>query len=94
MARFRLLALERTKHGKKKKAEGKLLEVPDDLTDCSIYAALNRYTLIPALQLKKKIFLDENMLSAHKEHTATSQDAEDENKADEDNDTSECYGHS
>ena len=83
-ARSILLALERIKHGKKKKAEGKLLEVPDDLTDCSIYAALNRYTLIPALQLKKKRFLDENMLSAHKEHTVTSQDAEDENKADED----------
>ena len=55
-----LLKYGHVERGQKKK-KGKLLEVPDDLTDCSIYMALNRYSVIPALELRAKVALQEAM---------------------------------
>ena len=37
----------------KKFLKGKMLEVPDDLTDSSIYIALNYFILLPALEDRK-----------------------------------------
>jgi len=60
----------------KKILKNKLLEVPDDLTDCSIYLALNRFTLLPAIEDRKQIEMDNQVVADHTRHTRNN-DADD-----------------
>ena len=55
----------------KKILKGKMLEVPDDLTDSSIYIALNRFTLLPALEDRKNMQIEDQVIADHTRHTKT-----------------------
>ena len=48
-----------------------MLEVPDDLTDSSIYIALNRFTLLPALEDRKNMQIEDQVIADHTRHTKT-----------------------